>query len=164
MTDRKPAASLTVADLRAFPVWEFVNDELPDEDETWVSPVRLLPVLDLGNTVVGTQVFLANGEKAFALLANICPQNARATQHFLSIKIELGGEWFALARYHDEDAPSHWPAALAAFLGLDSDQVFPITYDVRSIATGRDDALAGVIRATPSERLSKEQLMDLILA
>lgn len=164
MSHRKPVAALTAADMQAFPVWEYVGDELPNEDETWVTPVASLPVRDLSNRVVGTTVSLANGGKAFAVLANVSLQHAQATRHFLSIKLESRGEWFCLGRYHDIDAISHGPAALADFLGLKTDQVFPIGYDIRAFATGLEEVLVGMIPAIPSERLSKEELMDLVFA
>ncbi|MBA5689227.1 hypothetical protein [Rugamonas apoptosis] len=45
---RKPIASLTRADLEAFPIWEFATDEEghPGRDETWVRPSKasLIPL------------------------------------------------------------------------------------------------------------------------
>lgn len=45
---RKPIASLTLADLEAFPIWEFATDEEghPGRDETWVRPLKasLIPL------------------------------------------------------------------------------------------------------------------------
>jgi hypothetical protein len=39
---RKPVTDLTLADLDAFPIWEFALDEEehPEQDETWVRPIR----------------------------------------------------------------------------------------------------------------------------
>src|SRR3954462_3252023 len=42
LTTRKPVDELTAADLEAFPVWEYADDEEgddEDQDETWVRPV-----------------------------------------------------------------------------------------------------------------------------
>jgi hypothetical protein len=55
----KPAESLTVADLRAHPMREYLNDD--EIGETMTRPVEKLPVETLDNRLVGTQVRLANG-------------------------------------------------------------------------------------------------------
>src|SRR6202035_5363371 len=115
----KPAESLTVADFKANPVWEFLNDD--EIGETMVQPVEKLPVESLDNRLIGTQVRLANGLQVWALIGNFDATHPRAIQHFLTLSIDRNGEWFYLARYHDIGFPAEGPEALARFLDLGVD-------------------------------------------
>jgi len=54
----KPAESLTVADFKAHPVWEFLNDD--EIGETMAQPVEKLPVETLDNRIIGTPVRLGS--------------------------------------------------------------------------------------------------------
>jgi len=156
----KPVESLTVADFQAHPVWEFLNDD--EIGETMVRPVEELPVESLDNRVVGTQVRLANGSQVWASFGNFDVTNQRATQHFLDLSIERRGEWFDLARYHDIRSAVEGPEALARFLGLDVDDVFPIAVDVRRYVRGDPAALTATVLKEPRERLTREELHALI--
>ncbi len=125
----KSVEELNPSDLERFPVWEFVNDDA--RGETMVRPVERVPVESLNNRLIGTSVRLANGDLLQALMGNIDVNSPRYTQHFLTLTIFNDGECFFLARYHDVLHNTHGPAALAEFLGLKTDEVFPIAYDVR---------------------------------
>jgi hypothetical protein len=148
----KPAESLTVADFKAHPVWEYLNDD--EIGETMTQPVEKLPVETLDNRLVGTQFRLANGLEVWGLVGNFDVKNPRATQHFLTLSIERGGKWFYLARYHDIRFTSEGPEALARFLGLGVDDVFPITVDVRQYVRGDPAALTAIVLKEPQERLT----------
>jgi hypothetical protein len=50
---------------------------------------------------------------------------------------------------------------LAQFLGLQVDDVFPISYDVRRYSQGNPAALAGGILKEPRERLTQGEIMAL---
>ena len=115
--------------------------------------------MNLTGKVVGTQVTLANGQHAWALIGNIDATNARLTEHFLTLSIERGGCWFTLARYHDFGYTENGPDALAHFLVLPVDAVFPISYDVRQYAKGDAATLSGQIRKEPRERLSRAEII-----
>jgi hypothetical protein len=158
--DDKPVHALTVADLEAHPVWRYLpeNDE---RDETFVRPVKRIPVSSLAGKIVGTQVLLANGQRIWAIISNVDHTNARLTQHFLTLSVERNGSWFFLARYHDFDRAKRGPKALAKLLGLSVAEVFPITYDIRSYAKGSSAALSGEITKTPKERLTRSQVIGL---
>ena len=153
----KPIASLTIGDLRAFPVWQFTSRE--SADEPFVRPVKSLPVTSLIGKVIGTQITLANGKCAWAIIGNVDPKNPRMTEHFLTLSIERNGHWFMLARYHDPDYDESGPEALAQFLGLAVDDVFPISYDIRSVAKGEEAAMLGIVQKRPQERLSRSELI-----
>ncbi len=154
----KAADRLTVDDIRACPVWEYV-----DPESNLVRPVTQLPVSSLNGRLVGTRVRLRNGREKWAVLCNVRLNSRRATEQFLAIKIEHRGRWFELARYFDSDYVRRSPDRLAAFLGLAVAEVFPIAYDISSVATGDPSVIRGVIPAEPEERLSLEELVQLAL-
>jgi hypothetical protein len=154
--DIKPVESLTLADFKAHPIWEYLNDD--EIGETMVRPVESIPVESLDNRVLGCQVRLANGLKAWASIGNFDVKNPRATRHFLFLSFERGGTWFHLARYFDFSFADEGPEALARFLGLGVDDVFPITVDVRRYVRGDRAALTAVVLKEPKEKLTNEQL------
>jgi hypothetical protein len=155
----KPVESLTVDDFRAHPVWEYLNDD--EIGETMTRPVEKLPVETLENRIVGTPVRLANGLEVWGSFGNFDVEDPRATQHFLALSIERRGEWFHLACYHHFDFKSHGPEALARFLDLGVDDVFPITVDVRRYVRGDPVALTAIVLKEPQERLTQEELFAL---
>ena len=160
MDKPKRAESLTVEDLIAHPVWMFTGSDR--KGETVVRPVGRLPVTSLSGKILGTTVTLANGSDVWALLGNIDQNNARLSEHYLTISIERAGRWFHLARYFDVDYARRGPEALATFLSLPPEQLFPITYDVRNYVSGGDPAaLCGAIPRLPRKRLSIEELAAL---
>jgi hypothetical protein len=152
----KPVESLTVADFEAHPLWEFLNDD--EIGETMVRPVEKLPVESLDNRVLGFQVRLANGLQVWASIGNFDITNPRATQHFLILSIERSGKWFHLARYQDVDFTSRGPEALARFLGLGVDDIFPISVDVRRYVRGNPAALTAIVLKEPQEKLTHAEL------
>jgi hypothetical protein len=160
MSTLKTVDELTPDDLSAFPVWQFTNAH-EHIDETVVRPVKKTPVKSLRGRAVGTQVTLANGAQRWALIGNVDPDNPRLTQHFLTISLFDHGAWFSMARYHDYDAETHGPAAVAEFLGLPLTAVFPIRFDLRRYCVGDSPALAGTIEQEPQERLTRGQVIAL---
>ena len=151
----KPVESLTVADLQTHPVWEWLNDD--EIGDTMMQPVEELPVESLDDRLVGAQIRLANGSQVWALIGNFNVTNPRNTQHFLTLSIEHGGKRFHLARYHDVGFPAEGPEALARFLGLHVDDVFPITVDVRRYVHGDPKALIAIVLKEPQEKLTYEE-------
>jgi hypothetical protein len=161
-TELKRADKVSVADFRRHPVWTFVP-ETRTRDETWMKPVRKIPVSDLENKIIGTRVLLSNGHQVWAAIGNVDVGDARRTAHFMTLSVRTGRAWFHLARYHDIDYKSRGPGALAKALGLPISDVFPITYDLRTFAYGNPEALLGQIPRVPTERLSRSALMRLII-
>jgi hypothetical protein len=156
----KPVDALTIADLQTYPVWQYTSSD--DPDETYVRPLKRVPVAKLDGKLIGTEVTLANGQQAWAIIGNVDPMKPRRTQHFITLSIERRGEWFHLARYHDYDAKTRGPKALAEFLNLPVDEVFPISYDIQRYGKGDPAALCGEIPKKPQERLSRSEVIGLI--
>jgi len=159
---RKPVDKITLDDLRSFPVWEYANDEegIPGRDETWMKPVLRLPVTSLDNRIAATPVRLAGGRQFTAVLSNVDLDDPSDHEHFLVLGLyRSDGEQFILARYHDHDAQRHGPQALAAFLDLPIEEVFPISYDLSAVAKGSPSSLRGKIEAKPSNPLPRSNLI-----
>jgi hypothetical protein len=157
----KPAEELTVDDVKAAPVWEFINDD--SIGETMVRPVTKLPVDNLYGMLVGTQVRLANGSRVWTIIGNVDSHNPRWTEHFITLSLDHAGRWFFLERYFDFNYPKGGPEALARVLGLPVDEVFPIFFDLRPYSMGDPAALKGSVLKEPRERLSREERRALVV-
>lgn len=154
----KKTEDLGKLDFGISPVWEYL-----DWDNTRITPVIDLPVVSLLNRIVGTQVQLGNGARKWAALSRISLGNPRRTREFLVAWVENNGEWFGLARYFDVDYNRRGPSQLSSFLGMCVEDVFPIEYDISSVAIGDPSVLVGTIRAEPEERLSEDERITLSL-
>ena len=159
-SEPRPVDSLTAEDFAKSPVWRFTGSDTPDE--TYMTPVRRLPARRLDGCIVASPIRLANGTVLTGVLGNLDSANPRLTEHFLTLSVfRPDGAQFYLARYHDFDAAERGPDALAAFLGLSLNAVFPITYDVSSIVAGPPESLHGTITAEPRERLTRAEVIAL---
>jgi len=156
----KDVSQLTSADLREHPVWRFTGGDEPSE--TAVRALKKLPVKSLTGSLVGCEVRLACGKKMMALLGNLDVEKARLTEHFLTLSIYRDdGEIFHMARYHDFDSSERGPDALAAFLKMKKEDIFPIAWDVRHLVIGAPNGLHGLVEAVPKERLTRAQIIAL---
>jgi hypothetical protein len=156
----KDVTHLTPADLREHPVWRFSGNDEPSE--TAVRPVKKLPVKSLTGSLVGCEVRLACGKKMMALLGNLDLEKASLTEHFLTLSIyREDDEIFHMARYHDFDSSERGPDALATFLKMKKEEIFPIAWDVRHLAVGSPSSLQWSIEAIPKERLTRAQIIAL---
>jgi hypothetical protein len=158
-TRYKTLESLTIPDLEEHPVWQYVNDDAAGE--TVIKPVMRLPVRNLIGRVVGTQIKLASGDQVWSLIGNVDVANGRLTEHFLTLTVFRNQLRFTLARYHDIDYAEHGPSALASFLGMNIDDVFPISYDLSRVTEGEPSALIGSILKEPKEKLTRAQIIAL---
>lgn len=159
MKQLKRIEDLETADLQAHSVWQYAN--IDAAGETLVRPVRRLPVTRLAGKVIGTQIRLANGSLHWALLGNMAENNARLNEHFLTLSVFHSNRRFTLARYHDLDYSENGPDALADFLSLPLEEIFPIAYDLRSIVKADERAIVGLIQKEPIERLSRAEIIAL---
>ena len=159
-TKSKPLHHLGVEDFHAYPIWEFFSDAC----DRLVRPVKRLPVASLSGRIVGTEVLLNNRTSKWVVLSNMDLDCAKQTQHFLTVWIEQNAKWFELARYFDLDFDRRGPQQLADFLGLSVSQVFPILYDISSIAIGDKTVTKGRISAEPIERLTRAELIRLSIS
>jgi hypothetical protein len=159
-----PVDELTVADLERHPVWEYDVANEANHDETWVKPVDSLPLTDLSNRIVGTKAVLACKVPIPCILGNISLNDSRRTEQFLTVTI-LGddNDAFDLARYHDADYNRNGPSGLARFLKRTVEDVFPILYDISSVASGAPNVVKGMIPLAPVEKLTQKELIRLAI-
>jgi hypothetical protein len=181
------AGDWTVADLEKYPVWQAkvdydydnpLTEEEEDEgieyekgydeddiDETAYVPVLKLPVAELNSGLeVGTQVTLANGKKTWAVIGGIESSNPKSSAHFMTIAFEKDGDWFLLARPMDTWNKSHGPEELAKFLGMNVDDIFPISYDISKYVAMQSPAHSGQILKEPGDKISEKEASDAIFA
>lgn len=157
----KTFSDITPDDLRQYPVWEFANDvEDVTSDESYLRPVRDLPITDPGNRIMGTIATLANGDQVPAILQNVNLDSPYATEHLISVTVfNRAGEAFPLARYHDIQIDEYGPEQLAAFMKLTVRDVFPISYDISDIAVGDHDCVRREIPVRPRRLLSSSEII-----
>ena len=152
----RPFLSLQVSDLQRYPVWESIIDTEPD---VTVFPLTRLPVDSLSGRIAGTHVRLGCGQQAWAMILYADTQDPRKNEQFVQLDIERDGQWFFLSRYWDADYERNGPQALAQFLGMELDDVFPIAWDVSRYAKGHPAALSGLILKEPRERLPQDEII-----
>lgn len=153
----KPIDTLSLADIEKNSVWQYVSNR--NTSEVCVKPVKKVPAASSSGKVIGAQVVFASGAKVWALIGNIDTENPSLTEHFITLSIERGGVWFSLARYHDHDFSERGPDALAQFLGMKVDSIFPIVVDVRKYLQGNPDALVFEVLKEPKIKLSREEII-----
>ena len=159
MDNAKLFPLIQAADLEQHPVWETILDDEADDPSAF--PVQPLPVINLDSRFVATRVRLANERLVWAMLFNVDLTDSRKTEHLIQLRIEHNEEWFWLARYWDIDAESNGPDALARFLGVAADEVFPIHYDLTGLAAGLPSVIKGQIPKEPRERLPRDEIIRL---
>ncbi|MET0350882.1 MAG: hypothetical protein ABW067_13915, partial [Rhizobacter sp.] len=124
LATRKPVDELTAADLEAFPIWEYCDEEEgnnANQDETWVRPVDC-EVLPRGASLsVAASVRLACGLVFPAVL--FCDVNGDPQVDFVALLTEKGRVFF----HYDASGTIRELKRL----GLKSTDVFPLEYSVR---------------------------------
>lgn len=161
----RPLEAIPIDELMRHGVWEYdLNEEAyePEQDETWMLPVRDLPVDDLLNRITATEVTLANGAVLPAIIGGVSVRSEEATREFITVSLATDYGWFHLARYFDVDCEDYGPDALADRLGLRVDEIFPLCYDVSRLLMGLQTVTKGSIPAVPDRRLSAEERMQLL--
>jgi hypothetical protein len=114
---------------------------------------------NLSGHLVGTELSLAGGQRICRFLGNVKVHDPKFNEHFMEASLWHDGKWFNLARYHDFDAVKRGPQALADFLGMPLDEVFPISYDIRGLSLGDAGSLVGRIEKEPRERLTRAEVI-----
>ena len=150
----KTVDTISVGDFKLHPVWKYRRGR-----DMTIAPEKKLPCTSLDGRIVGTQVELADRTMVWAFLGNIDTANPAFSEHFLTLSIDVDGNWFHLARYHDIDYSRNGPSALSKRLGKSIDEVFPITYDIGRVFNGESDALKGKIEKEPRNRLTRDEII-----
>jgi hypothetical protein len=151
LKSRKPVNELTVADLAAFPIWEFATDEedIEGRDETWVRPVKTNEVpRDAYSQLVATD---------FTTVSGVMWQGFMTVTTTDAIEVTPGslvgeGCYLVLPSMADERARREgldWPIEarqdLLRVLGRPARAVFPISYTLRVRIRGEKQLRSGVV-------------------
>lgn len=141
LATRKPINELTVADLEAYPVWEFADDEesAPGRDETWVRPVatRVVPSKAFSITVAA-EITTASGQ----IYSGFVGCSASNGLDVNAVGVLTKGEYVVFQVHFL--LPSLRERAIAK-LGLTENEIFPIQYVVRAPVEGQAGVAQGVI-------------------
>ena len=159
---KKAVTRLDVKDFQNHPVWKYLWGESDKKGDTLVEPAQPLPVKRLSSQyVVCTPVRLANGSQFWAMIENITTNNPQSTAHFIVLCVVKDGRRIFLGRYFDPWYDDMSPENFAKSLGMNVDDVFPISYDVQPYVEEQSPSHTGLIPKEPSERLSDDELMAL---
>jgi hypothetical protein len=158
--------NIPIEELKQQHVWEIEMDDEINKDGSFMTPVSNLPVNSLENRLVFLDVCLANGLKVAGLLGNVCLNDVEANEEFLSLSVESNGEWYHLDKYfgvmYNSTGPrGGGPAGLCQFLGLEANEVFPISYDISDIAVGPVEITEGMIPMEPKRRITQRERASL---
>jgi hypothetical protein len=163
MTEVRTPSKIGPKLFAKYPVWEFVNDDEHPAGDTAMRPVEKLPVDGFDGRLFGTRVTLADGSRLPSAISNLGFGPKKYRHHFRSLTLFARGRRFHLANYFQLWYDTEGPDALAAFLKKERDDVFPIEYDLSTLAVGPADIVRGVFRAEVSDPIPQAQLMKLLV-
>lgn len=135
---RKPIGDLTLADLKAFPVWEYAEDEegVDGQDETWVRPVP--DPADYGpyfTWQVACEFTAAAGARFSGFVIVYGTMGKREVGGAVVLS---GGDYFCIST---KSSPRD--------LGVSSENLFPVTYELIPQLKHLEKVAKGVV--TPSQ-------------
>ena len=126
LDSRKPVNRLTVADLDAYPIWEFAHDEehIEERDETWVRPLAAQAIASDADSLSVSADFQTSSGKPLRGLVGVSVLGDLEFTY---------GAVFVNGRYLPVATTSHWraealKAELLKELGLPEAEVFPLQF------------------------------------
>jgi hypothetical protein len=145
----KSVGSLTLADLAAFPIWEWADDEegLEDRDETWVRPVDTRTVPKGSYTLVAVGFRAACGRE---FEGNISVSRLEETTEFFNGVIFQGADFYLIPNPElafFEQAMTE----LLKGLGLSESELFPITFALRVPFDGEPNCRRGMLEGRKAD-------------
>jgi hypothetical protein len=138
---RKPVEKLTLGDFRAFPVWKYADDEegIEGRDETWVRPVDTTVVPKLSYTHVAADFTAACG-KEFAGFVTVNTLNGPPAVR-QGVILHKREQLFISnpEAFRFDESRKH----LLGKLGLNEQEVFPLSFRLRVAVAGREKYSGG---------------------
>jgi hypothetical protein len=139
----KSPSELRIEDVRAYPVWQYCVAD--NEDGIGLLPVTEKgPLQSLDERIVATQVCLANGTFIWGVLFGLDSYASTFSENDTGLVLFLDDSRAELGRAWERHLPGKSREELAAHLGLPTEDVFPITFDVSSAVLGNSSALSGM--------------------
>ena len=145
LKSRKPIHLLTLADLDAFPVWEYCDDEedVPGQDETWVRPLGGSTIPRGRYSLTVASEFKTASGKAFRGFAGVTTVEKLPE---VCQGVILNGEQSYLFIPNPEASDyAKAKQELAAGLGLAASAVFPISYALSVPLSGEKECRSGLL-------------------
>lgn len=138
----KPVGSLTLADLAAFPIWEYEDEGgFEGRDETWVRPVEALTVPRRSYVIVAAGFRAACGRE---FQGSISVSRLEEPAEFLNGVIHARGESYLIP----DPENAFFDRAMVALLdglGLPRPELFPIAFTLRVAFEGEAECRVGVL-------------------
>jgi hypothetical protein len=146
---RKPIDKLTLADLHAFPIWEFATDEedVEGQDETWVRPInsKVIPADSCSLSV--SAIFHAPAGKQFAGVVGVTTAGALGIGHAGVINDDC----YVFIPSPDFHRAGEFARAAAHELGIGLAELFPLTYELTVAIQGESACRSGVFLYTEDD-------------
>ncbi len=140
---RRPVNRLTLADFRAYPVWEYANDEetLSGRDETWVRPLNVSVVPRRSYTHVAAEFTTPCGKK---YLGSVTVSTLDGTPEVCQGAIRHGRSWLFVSNPENfcfEESRRE----LIQSLGLSEKEMFPLEFRLQIPVAGHPEYHGGVL-------------------
>jgi len=150
---RKPVVKLTVADFRAFPVWEYAIDEEGEgeQDETWVRPVDCAAIpKGAYSQIVGSDFVTSAGRRLQGFMI-VTTANGHVEVDAGAILGRIGYRVLPpLSRKLAVRRRASWVVEerdrLLLALAQREAEVFPLRYSLRAAVRGEKEIREGVLR------------------
>ncbi len=153
---RKPATTLCLSDLSAYPVWEFADDEegVEGRDESWVRPVDVR-VVPRRSYVLVSAAFKDRRGRDFN--GYVVVSTLHGTLDIRSGTIIEGGEPLDVPN-REQSSYREDRAALMHRLGLMEAELSPITFTVKVPIEGIPVSFEGELRLPTPPEFREQQL------
>lgn len=156
-------SDLVEADLSRSVLWKY----LPSRGgRLLVRAVKAKKNESLKGYLISGQFRLTNGLLFWGLLDGIDLELPRHSLHNRGLRLLLpDGGWFELANYNDSDDVKliRGPDALASKIGLNVDEVFPVSFDFRVRADCDSPLLFGTFEPNPEWGLTRSEVMEILV-
>ncbi|MGL4574391.1 MAG: hypothetical protein ACRCV9_06340 [Burkholderiaceae bacterium] len=145
---RKPIDQLRPADLEAFPVWEFVDEENEgSQDETWVRPARTKQVPTDGYSLsVAATLTTPKGVEYRGIVGVNTAEGFEAVHAAV-----LTEDNYIFIPWPGMDGAAQQARSAAKELGLKASELFPLTYRLSVPVLGEASLREGVYRYASSD-------------
>lgn len=139
---RKPIDKLSLADIAAFPIWEFADDEegIAGQDETWVRPLIARQVPPDAYSLSVAAMFEAPTGATFRGIVGI---NTSGGYEAVHAAIVTSNDYVFIPWPGYVDAPKSVLLA-AKLLGLKKAELFPLKYRLAVRVEGETEPRTGI--------------------
>jgi hypothetical protein len=157
---KKIMSELRINDFMKYPVWEW---DLRSDTDCTIKSIDKYPVSEMSNRIVGTYCKTNSNDEIFCVISNIDLEDPKATDLFITISVMEEDREFYLARYFDVDYDRNGPESLSKWLNKKMEDIFPISWDISKIVSGKSIVKRGIINSIIKNKLTEEEIMKFSL-